>query len=149
MNELVCNGLTDNETEFVYNVEVLMLPVRVAASKAGLSMAVAVRPHIMEARRTVRDAMRASLEITRDDVIHGMREAVDRARLLGEPMTEITGWEKIAKLLGFEPAKRVDVNLNASIDATVSHVRRMSDADLVKLAGATDIIDGEFYDTDA
>lgn len=93
--------------------------------------------------------MRASLEITRDDVIHGMREAVDRARLLGEPMTEITGWEKIAKLLGFEPAKRVDVNLNASIDATVSHVRRMSDADLVRLAGATDIIDGEFYDTDA
>jgi hypothetical protein len=146
MNELVCNGLTDNETEFVYNVEVLMLPVRVAASKAGLSMAVAVRPHIMEARRTVRDAMRASLEITREDVINGMRDAIDRARIIGEPMTELVGWEKIAKLLGFEPSKRVDINLTASIDATSSHVRRLSDAELIRMAGADNVIDAEFYD---
>lgn len=140
------NGITEPEAEFIYNVEVLMLPARVAASKAGITMSSASQPHVIEARRLARNAMSGQLEITREDVINGMRDAISRARILDEPMTEIVGWEKIAKLLGFEPTKRVDINLTASIDATSSHVRRLPDAELIRLAGADGIIDAEFYD---
>lgn len=138
-------GLTREEAEFAYNCEVLGLPARKAAQMANLSLAMLSKPHLVQAREALRRQMRDTMQITKEDVVHGMREAVDRARLLGEPATEIMGWEKIAKLLGYDTPQKIDVNITASIDVLQKHVRGMSDADLAKLVDARDVIDGEFY----
>lgn len=139
-------GLTQEEAEFVYNLEVLGLPVKKAASLAGVSYGLVTKAHITQARELLKRELRGALAISKDDVVFGIREAVDRARLMGEPMTEIVGWEKIAKLLGYDAPQKVDINITASIDVLKAHARSMSDGELAKLAGAGGIIDADFYE---
>jgi hypothetical protein len=138
--------LTQEEAEFVYNVEVIGLPARKAAEMAGMSPAKIAAPHLVQARETLKKEMRGHLRITKEDVVDGYLGAIDRARLLAEPITEIAGWKEVAKILGHDAPAKVDVNITASIEVLRGHVRNMDDAALAKLLGAGDIIDGDFYE---
>lgn len=139
------SGLSAEESQFVYNCEVLGLPARKAASMAGLPPTMISKPHLQQARELLKREVRGAVNITKEDVVHGMREAVDRARLLAEPMTEIVGWEKISKLLGYDSPQKVDINITATIDVLKTHVQTMDDAALAELIGSRDVIDGAFY----
>ncbi len=44
------SGLTNEEAEFVYSVEVLGLPIRKAATMSGMSLGMVSKPHIIQAR---------------------------------------------------------------------------------------------------
>ena len=140
------NGLTAEEAQFVYNCEVLGLPVKAAAVQAGMPPTMISRPHIQQARELLKREIRGNLAITKEDVVFGITEAIHRARILAEPMTEIVGWEKVAKLLGYNEPQKIDVNITSSIDALKGHVRGMSDADLARVVGASDVIDADFYE---
>lgn len=139
------SGLTDDEANYIYNVEVLGLPPRKAAQLAGMPVAKLTKPHIMQAREHVKRELRGAMAITKDDVVFGMRDAIDRARILGEPATEIAGWKEIARILGYDAAQRVDVNLHASIDVLRHQVRQLSDEELMRAVGADSVIDADFY----
>lgn len=145
--EVATTGLTNEEAEFVYSVEVLGLPVRKAAQLANMSLGSIGKPHIAQAREVTKRQIRGSMQITREDITFRMLEAIDRARILGEPMTEIVGLDKVAKLNGLDAPQRVDINLRASIEVVQANVRSLSDTELVELLGAGDVIDAEFYET--
>ena len=138
-------GLTQEEAEFVYNTEVLGMPVRAAARAAGTTMGVAVKPHIQQARELVKREVRGNLNVTKEDATFGLKEAIYRAQLIGEPMTEIAGWDRLIKLHGLDAPQQVDINVKASIEVVKQQVRGLSDEELVARLGAGDIIDGEFY----
>jgi hypothetical protein len=148
-NDVIPAGLTDDEASFVYNVEVLELPARKAAELAGMPFSKANKPHIIQAREIAKRELRGNLQVTKEDVTFGIKDAIGRARLLAEPMTEIVGWEKLAKLHGLDAPQRVDININATIDVIQQQLKTLSDAELVKRMGAGDIIDGDFYDVEA
>lgn len=139
-------GMTEDEANFLYNVEVLGLPARKAASMAGMPVTKISAPHIIQSRELVKKSMRGAMQITKEDVVYGMSDAIYRAKLLCEPMTEIIGWEKIAKLLGYDQPQKIDINIHASIEVQQQQVRGMSDAELIKHLGAGAIIDAEFYE---
>lgn len=141
----IASQLTSEEENYVYNVEVLGLPAKKAAQLADMPLGTMNKPHIMQARELIKKELRGSIAITKDDVIYGIRDAIGRAQILGEPATEIIGWEKIGKLMGFDAPQKVDVNITASIDVLKTHVRTMTDTELSKLLGAHDVIDGDFY----
>lgn len=143
---LPSGGLTAAEIDFVYNAEVLGLPVRKAINMAGVCPSTATKPHIVEARDLVKRALRGTLNITKEDVIHGYMDAIGRAKALAEPMVEIVGWEKIAKLLGFDTPQKVDINLRSSVEVLTKQVRDMSDEELMKALGAGSVIDAEFHE---
>ncbi|MCX7041109.1 MAG: hypothetical protein NT117_00150 [Gammaproteobacteria bacterium] len=138
-------GLTQEEATFVYNTEYLQLPMRTAAQMAGMPLGRIKAPHIIQARELAKKAIRGATQISKEDVVFGMHEAVGRARILGEPMTEIAGWKEIAKLLGYDTPAKIDINIKASVDALQQSVRTMTDADLIESLGAGSIIDAEFY----
>jgi hypothetical protein len=122
------------------------MPVKAAAKLAGVSVGRALQPIVVEARQRLKEELRGVTAITKEDVVHGIREAIDRARIFAEPMTEIVGWEKLAKLLGFNEPEKVDINLKASIEVVQKNMKTISTPDLVKLLGAGNVIDVEFYD---
>lgn len=140
-------GFTSEEVNFVYNAEVLGLPVRKAASLAGLDYRQTNATHLMQARDTVRRELRGNLQVTKEDVTHGLKTAIDQAVTLADPMAQIAGWGALTKLHGLDAPMRVDVNLNASIEVLTTQVRQLSDAELVKSLGAGHVIDAEFYVT--
>lgn len=78
-------------------------------------------------------------------VMQGILDAINRAVLAGEPMTEISGWREVAKMCGYyEPVKhKLEVDVRGHI--VVQKLQGMSDADLLKLAeGDESVIDAEF-----
>lgn len=139
-------GLEQAEAEFVYNVEILDLPVKKAAQLADLPYSRVHQAHIVQARELVRTELRGNLQVTKEDATFGLKEAINRAKLLGEPMTEIAGWDRLVKLHGLDAPQRVDININASIEVAKSQVKTMTDAELVQSLGAGGVIDAEFYE---
>lgn len=151
LTTLLPSGLTQAEAEFVWNLEGLGLPARRAASLAGVPYGLLCKPQIVQAREALKTAMRASMGITRDDVLHGIKDAIGRAQIMGEPATEIMGWEKIAKIAGLDAPQKIDVNITASVAVLKGHVRALSDAELARLvgSGAKNVIDADFYPVDS
>ena len=138
------HGLTHEETEYVYNVEVLGLPVKKAARLAGMDLRRINADHVMAARTQVRDSFSRAQSITKESVTNMLMEAIDRAKTLAEPMTEIAGIDRLIKLHGLDE-KKPDPNINVTINVMRDQVSRMSDRELVESLGVGNIVDGDFY----
>ena len=140
--------LTNAEAQFVYNVEVLGLPTKKAAELAGLIYNSALKPHIVQAREIAKNELRGSVQITKEDVLVGITDAIGRAKIIAEPATEIRGWEVINKMLGYDAPKKLDINLRESLTVVQQQVRSMPTSELVSALGAGGIIDVDFYAVD-
>lgn len=139
------NGLTAEEAQFVYGTEVIGLPVRVAAKQAGLPLTMISKPHLQQARELLRREVRGNLNVTKEDVTFMLKEAYDMGRLIADPAAMVSAANSISKLHGLEAPQKIDVNVTTTIEVLQSHVKRMADADLARLAGAERVIDAEFY----
>lgn len=142
------NGLTAEEATFVYNVEVIGLPARAAAKQAGLPLTMISKPHLQQARELLRREVRGGLQVTKESVTFMLFDAIERARILGEPMTEIAGVDRLIKLHGLDAPQKVDISVHTTIEVLNQQVRNLSDADLAKALGGDTIIDGDFYRVD-
>lgn len=86
------------------------------------------------AARRAETAQRMALD--RERVIQELRAAVEVARTKGDASAMIAGWREIGRMLGFyEPeVLRIDVNLDG--DRLMQRIRAMTDAEVLRLAGA-------------
>jgi|GEM_PF-3084348 len=137
--------LTAAEEEFVHNVEVLGLPMRRAAELAGFPLQRVREPHIIQAREVRRQESLRRLTITKEDSARGILDAIDRARIIAEPATEIAGWKEINNMYGHNQAVKIDVQLNATVEVLQKQIKGISTSDLVKSLEAGNVIDGDFY----
>lgn len=140
------SALSAEEAQFVYGAEVLGLPVKAAARMAGLPLGMVSKPHLQQARELLKREVRGAMNITKEDVVFGYRDAIDRARIINEPATEIAGWREISKLLGYDTPQKIDINITQSIEVLKEHARGLDDAELARIVGARDIIDTDFYE---
>lgn len=97
-----------------------------------------------------RESLAQSVGMTKKRVMEGFEEAIDLARLKGDPLTMVAGWREIGKMCGFyEPqVKKVDISVNGEV--LLHRLNEMSDAELLALAegetsdGDKTILDGEY-----
>lgn len=89
----------------------------------------------IEARQAA-DATRLSLR--REDVLAGLLEAVDQARVQINPMGMIAGLRELAKLMGFYPdtRARLDVAVAVGDEVNMERLNRLSDAELLNIIAA-------------
>jgi phage terminase small subunit len=106
----------------------------------GLAAKSAVVQNILDEARA---NLRRASNIKKADVVLGVLDAIDRARLAGEPNTEINGWKEVAKLLGhYAPeVKRIDLTLTQG--RIKSKFEQMSDEELFEMA-SRNVLEGEF-----
>lgn len=80
-------------------------------------------------------AARRRLGITRDRVLAELQTAIETAKQLGQPMTEIAGWREIAKICGLYKDAEPPVTVVSS-DAARLHAKilAMSDQELFEAA---------------
>jgi hypothetical protein len=83
------------------------------------------------------------LGMTRETVLQGMRDAVDQAVMLADPMSQIAGWREIAKICGFYAPEVKKIVLGKRAERVLAEFEQMGDDELLQLAEA-DIIDVEF-----
>jgi phage terminase small subunit len=115
-----------------------------AARRAGYSERTAraiacevlTKPDVQEAIQALQAENAAQWGIARKDVIAGVLEAIEMARVQGEPMAMIAGYRELARMMGFNApeAHRVEVVTPAAASAMLAKLAAMSDADLAALA---------------
>lgn len=116
-----------------------------AAREVGI---LKVQAHVMEKQPDVAQALllaRASYQeaakIERQDVVEGIKEAIEVARLQADAQGMIAGWRELAKLCGlYAPeVKRVELTLTAQ--RAKSKYEGLSDEQLFQIANGT-IVEG-------
>lgn len=141
-------ALSEQEQQFVYNIEVLGLSVKRAAELAGISdpYGASNRREIADARARLRAEVQKRAEITKEDVVHGIKDAIDQAKVLSDPTAQIIGWREIAKMLGYDAPREVKITISADIRGMRKQIAQLDDAALVQMLDATDVIDADFYE---
>ena len=137
---------TAAEQQLAYNIEVLGMPIGRAGALAGIADALttAKRPGVLKLRRAYKREMLQRADITKNDVIGGLRDAIDDARLLGDPQAQVRGWVEVAKLKGYyEPQVIRHIIEDGNINEAVRH---MTTDELLKLTNDADIIDVDFIE---
>lgn len=142
--------LSEQEETLLYNIEVLGLSERRAAEVAGVSNyhTVLKRSRVAAAREQLRASLRVRVQITREDVIAGLKKAVDQADILADPMAQIAGWREIAKILGYDKTPNINITLTGTLEEQKGQIKSLSNAELLRLSGQAGVIDADFHRTD-
>lgn len=142
-------GLTDTElvvAEAVLNGNTLTE----AADLAGCTPqnASQVVKHSTDVKKYLEDhrsELRNAAQIQRGDIVAGMMEAIDMARLGADPSSMIKGWSEIGKILGLYAPEVKKVELTAGQKNIRSKFEIMSDEELLAIAeGQSNVIEGDF-----
>lgn len=104
------------------------------------------RPHVIAARESIRRTLQSKTRITKEDVIEGIKTAIDQGFTLGDPQSQVRGWVEIAKLLNMYEPQKIDIRLSGTIKELRSEMASLSEEELLALAGPeADVIDADFY----
>lgn len=109
----------------------------------GTGNALMKTPKVADAIRAEQRKNAYMLGLTRDKVLQGMMDAIDQAKILSDPLTQIAGWREVAKVCGFYAPEVKKVELSGANKAVVDRLRSLSDEELLQIANG-DVIDAEY-----
>ena len=77
--------------------------------------------------------LRDETDLSRKDVVQGMLDAINRAKLAGEPATEIAGWKEVGRILGVYAPERKEIAFTANQDKVLRHLEGLSTQELLAM----------------
>ena len=86
-------------------------------------------------------AQAKKLNVTREHVIEGYLKAIDHARMVNEPGTELRGWELIAKLQGYNAPEKHIHDLPEDTKKLLEHYQNADDRQLAEIAGQQGLLE--------
>jgi hypothetical protein len=96
-------------------------------------------PKITAALASERAKNAFMLGMTRDKVLQGFLDAIDQAKMLADPMSQIAGWREISKVCGFNAPEVKKIELTGTAKRIVDRMQSLSDQELLEIANAEDI----------
>ena len=117
-----------------------------AARAAGYAHPIANKeaPLRSEAVRTAiaagREELSSLTQLTRADVIDGIMEAINLARMNADPATMVKGWTEVGKMLGHYAPEVKKVEVDVTTGNFTAKLRALTDDELLK------IIEGECHE---
>jgi hypothetical protein len=145
---LANDDLTENQKAYVEN-RAYGLNKQDAARAAGYSDAAkeALRleqlPTITEALASERAANARLAGFSREDVMNGLKKAIDDAVILADPQAQIAGWREIAKMCGYYAPEIKQHILTSGQQAVRGQMETLSDDELLRLVDQRNAIPGE------
>ena len=126
-------------------------PAQIAAKLAGYNpdtggvlYARVARPDFIEYVKYLQKQNERVSDMTRKRVMDGLLEAIEQAKLLSEPMTQVAGWREIAKMCGYYAPEVKKIDINISAQRVLTQLETLSDADLLNLIETdAETIEGE------
>ncbi len=143
--------LNARERRFIDNIRMGMAePAAVAAAgwtEPSKQLKILKRRPIVQQELALayRDA-REKANVTRDEVLEGFKDAIQDAKLLGDPHAQIKGWSEIGKMCGFYAAEKKEIHLSREPTVLEQQLADLSTEGLLELAGhdSLEVIEGEF-----
>ena len=134
---MIAEGILDGKTQ------------KQIAEAAGMHQpdvcnAIKTSKDVAAAVNAARTQLQSVTQITRTDVINGVMEAIDMARLCADPGVMIKGWSEIAKMLGHYAPEVKKIELTSGQSNLSKKLEGLSDEELMAIAEGKHIVDGEF-----
>lgn len=144
--------LTEMQQLFVkYYVESQMTQTA-AARAAGFNHAKDIAPQLMKNAKVAHHIQLAQAayarasRMSRKKVVDGFLEAIEMAKLKGEPLTMVAGWREVGKICGLYEATKTKVEISVDGKVLIERMSALSDEELLKIAQGEvqgDVIDNE------
>lgn len=103
---------------------------------------------VLAALKLERMSLVKAAAMTRKKVLDGFAEAVEMAKLQGDPAVMVMAWREIGRMCGFYEAIKHEHTLTVQGEVTHKAIRGMSDEELLRLADSADatsrVLEGEF-----
>jgi hypothetical protein len=116
-----------------------------AGSGNTTEKALLARPAVRAAYEAEQKKYQQQCKYKRDDVLNGLSEAIEQAKIQADPMGQIAGWREIAKICGFYAPETKKIELGGSAQRLLAKFESLSDDELLQIAEG-DVIEGEFTD---
>ena len=91
------------------------------------------KPAVKQALEARQAVFRAELAVTKEDVVNGLRSAIQMGREQQNPGVMIQGYVQLAKLLGFYEPEVVKVGVSGDMERLQAKFAAMSDEELLAL----------------
>ena len=99
------------------------------------------RDDVKQYVKNMQAANAKKVNVTREQVLEGMLEAIEHAKMVGEPGTEIRGWEAISKMQGYNAPEKHVHDLPDDTKKLLEELRRTDDSRLAELAGSQNLLE--------
>lgn len=90
-------------------------------------------PNVRKALALEKAKYETAAQMTRVEVMEGLKEAIDMARLMSEPMAMIAGWREVGKMCGYYAPVETKLKIDITGNVTMSRLTAMSDTELLEL----------------
>jgi len=148
--DVTIHGLTPQEEMLVQNL-LKGYPKSVAGKEAGYKFKdmkkgvdrILQKPIVRNRIDSLRAELSRRAKISQDDVLEGFMDAINDAKLAGDPGNQIAGWREIAKVLGYYAPERKEIEISKKQQQAQEQLAALPEDELLKLAG-DDAIDCEF-----
>jgi phage terminase small subunit len=105
---------------------------------------IAKRPDFIAFVKKLQARNERVVDMTRKKVMEGFLEAIEQAKMMAEPMTQIAGWREIAKVCGYYAPEVKILNINATSQRVLTQLETLSDSDLLEIIEKdAELIEGE------
>lgn len=109
----------------------------------GTGNALEKHPVISQALLQERAKNAKLLGLTREDILQGFMDAVDQAKDIHDPMSQIAGWREIAKVCGFYAPEVKKIEISGAGRRILDKMAALSDQELLEIAHG-EVIDAEY-----
>ena len=113
-----------------------------AANSVDMVYRLARMPAVLAIYNEEKRLFQEAAQISRKDVLDGMKEAIEMGKLMAEPHAVIAGWREIGKILGYYATVSTQINVNHTGTVLIDRMNKMSDAELLAL-----VMEGQPGDT--
>lgn len=93
-------------------------------------------PSVQEALQREFEINRQTANLSRSDVIAGILDAINQAKLMADPSTQIAGYRELAKICGFNAPEVKKIELTDVQQARRHQLEMLSDQELLELSQA-------------
>lgn len=112
--------------------------VGAAALRAGyadehIGFAVVKAPHVAAEIARLKAQNEVDAQMDRRQVMDGIKEAIDMAKLMSEPSSMIQGWKVIAQMCGYMAPVETKIKVDITGNVTMTRLTQMTDAELLEL----------------
>jgi hypothetical protein len=114
-------------------------------SNAGVEATRVIRlPQVKEALAFLNKKHEKAAQMTRKKVMDGFTDAIEMARIQGEPATMVAGWREIARMCGYFAPEEKNINVNITAKRAVDKLETLSDDELLEMIEKDNaLIEGE------
>jgi hypothetical protein len=140
--------LTDIQREFIRLIGVDGYSINSARGATGMSydavQRLLARSDSQDLLKQFQAEYREVAKIKKAEVLDGFKEAIDMAKLKGEPLTMIAGWREIARLCGYYEPQKMQVSVNVTGQVMLEKMTTLTDEQLLEMMQDSNAIDAEF-----